>query len=267
MKKWILVLALCLLPIRAFADGAITTARKIPKLGADGKIERLPYVPQNGDVLLDEEGGIKHYKEKSGHEYYIDLDGKKWDVIDGKMRAGGDGVYVPQVLQVKDGDILYNNSKWEGLVENLNDVTFVRWNFSRSTPHTEVFKNCTKLSFYQCNLNNVEIPTDSTVIDCLTIHQEEKLVGSEIHRIVECGDNKTRTYLIKKENLDIVEADLLDKGIPKAKIPDIKKAVVDTYIEQGKETIIIDGKVTEELIDTKETPIEKSYKSIKRFIR
>lgn len=225
MKKWILVLVFCLLPIMAVADGTITTARKMPKLGADGKIERLP---------------------------------------------NGDGVYIPQIIDAPDGATLYNNSVSykEPLIENLNDVCFVRWNFQRDIPHTEVFRNCTNLTFVECNLMNVEIPEDAEVIDCLTIHREVKKVGNEIRLIIECGDNKTRTYKVHTENLDLVEADLAEMGIVGEKLtPSLKKAVVDDYIEKGKKTVEIGGNVWEELIDVKDTPSDKSYKHIKRHIR
>ncbi len=166
-------------------------------------------------------------------------------------------------ITVKDGDTLTRNSMWSGTVENLNDVFFDSWNFTRQQPHSEVFKNCTNLTFYKCLLTNVEIPKDSTVIDSLTIHREEKVVGNEVHLIIECGDNKTRTY--KYVAQDLVEEELLELGIPKSSIANIKQSVVDTYVQQGKD--VVDEKGTMELIDVKDTPSDKSYSGISRFIR
>jgi len=170
-------------------------------------------------------------------------------------------------ITFENGDVLKRNSMWEGQVENVHDVIFNNWNFARKQPHTEVFVNCSNLAFYQCNLNNVEIPEDATVIDCLTIHQEKKKIEDKDCIIIECGDNKTRTYEIIKEDIDIVEEDLLEMGITEDKISTIKQSVVEHYVEKGKEVLIQDGKEEMKLIKTEETPDAKSYKHIKRFIR
>lgn len=156
-------------------------------------------------------------------------------------------------IKVKKGDTLAQNSKWKGQVIGLEDVTFRNWNFVRKTPHTEIFVNCKNLTFVQCNLTNVEIPKDATVIDSLTIHVEEKKVGNKLHRIVECGDGKTRTYLIEKEDFDVVEHDLKEMGMSTLAISNVKQSVANEYTKKNKEVLIKDGKINKTLIDTKPT--------------
>lgn len=170
-----------------------------------------------------------------------------------------------EVLYVKNGDHLGHNALPKGeKIMNLTDVLFEGWSMAQDEPHTEVFVYCSKCILYQGNYTNVEIPADFIVIDALTIHVEEKEVSPGVwHKIIECGDNKTRTYSIQKE-VDIVEEDMRDAGITEI-TPAIKKAVYDTYIAQGREVIETDAdRLT--LINTKETPVEKSYKHIKRLI-
>ncbi len=101
-------------------------------------------------------------------------------------------------VEINDKDTYIGNSFWTGTIENLDDVTFKNVNFSRPTPHTVVFVNCTNLTFIDCNLNNVELQADFTVQGSLTIHQREYELLGKNYREIECGDNKTRTYEISE---------------------------------------------------------------------
>ena len=157
--------------------------------------------------------------------------------------------------EINDGDIVPFNSMWEGQIKNLKDVTFIGWNFSRKTPHTKVFNNCTNLTFIDCNLNNVELQADFTTHGSLTIHQREYELGGKNYREVECGDNKTRTYEMTEEDVDIIERDFgsltkTDKDKIKAKYDEDGVS----YIEHTEEQI---------LTDIKDTPNDKKIEAIR----
>jgi len=167
---------------------------------------------------------------------------------------------------VQDGEVLKRNTMRDGQIVGLKDVVFNGWNFARpSQPHSEIFVNCENLTFYQCNLTNVEIPADSTVIDCLTIHRKEYNEHGKRYIEIQCGDNKTRTYEVDTE-IDLVDEDLMDIGIEDLS-PQLKQSIVEHYVLNGKPTISQDG---EELIliNTEETPNEigQGYRHISRFI-
>lgn len=179
-----------------------------------------------------------------------------------------DGTTAFRIVRIDDEyKVVYHNSMWSGTIDGLNNVTFKNWNFSRTTPHTIVFTHSTNLTFIQCNLNNVEIPLDSTVEDSLTIHQRQYEMLGKKYKEVECGDDKTRTYRIDETDVDLIEEKLKDLGMEKSDIDKVKDNVKDKYILEGKETVIIKGRKREVLISTEDTPYEKTYKRIKSFTR
>lgn len=156
---------------------------------------------------------------------------------------------------INNGDVIRKNSMWEGQIKDLEDVTFIGWNFSRLIPHTIVFVNCKNLKFVDCNLNNVELQEDFIVQGCLTIHQETKQVGTEKHRIIECGDNKIRTYKVVDETIDIVERDF-------PTLSKVNKDKIRTkYEDEGIVTVYTDQQ--EKLINIGDTPDDKKIKAIR----
>lgn len=158
-------------------------------------------------------------------------------------------------IEVNDGDTLKRNSMWEGQVKNLNDVIFIGWNFARKIPHTKVFVNCANLKFIDCNLVNVELQDDFIVDGSLTIHKRFYSIGDENFEEVECGDNKTRTYRIIDEEIDIVDRDFPEFNAGQ------KKKLRDKLIEQGLETTERLQQII--LIDVKETPDAKKIRAIR----
>jgi len=176
-------------------------------------------------------------------------------VIDDKVVKDEKGniVYVPQVIQVKDGDIIRGpNSKWTGAVDNLHDVTFLNWNFNRKIPHTKVFTNCANLTFIDCSLVNVELQDDFTTHGSLTIHVEEYEQEGKKYRKVEDGKNKTKIYEKIEEDVDIIERDFSELS------SQIKKRIRKSYQKLGINTI--NHIEREELISMEDTPNEKRHK-------
>lgn len=156
------------------------------------------------------------------------------------------------IVEINDGDIYRGNSFWEGTIENLDNVTFVGTNFSRPEPHTEVFINCSNLTFVDCNLVNVELQDDFTTWGSLTIHIEEYEQGNKRYRKVEDGKNKTKMYEKIEEDIDIVERDF----------PDLKKKDKNKIKEKLKEqnVEVIKHIEREILISVEDTPNEKKIK-------
>jgi hypothetical protein len=158
-------------------------------------------------------------------------------------------------LTIKDGDVLQQDSMWVGTVENISDVTFVKWNFAREVPHTVVFKNCHNLTFIDCNLANVELQDDFTIKGSLTLHVEEYEQNGKKYRKVECGDNKTRIYEKIISDIDVVEKDFPDltkaqKDLMKQKITDAGGQVIEHTEKQELKTV-------------EDTPNDKKIKGIR----
>jgi len=158
-------------------------------------------------------------------------------------------------VTVENGDTLRQNSAWTGTIENLDDVTFIEWNFSRSVPHTVVFMNCTNLKFIDCNLNNVELQADFEFDGSLTIHQKKYEIAGIKYKEVECGDNKIRTWRID----DIFEDDVED-NFPDMKQKD-KDKLKQMYQDDDREYQRTIKK--EVLIDEVETPSDKKIQARK----
>lgn len=97
-----------------------------------------------------------------------------------------------------------------GPMQNITDWVFYRVNFAKlghGGPHTPLCTSgCSNLVFVRCNLLNVDVPADSIIDGGQIAHIEEKNVEImpnvfEKHRIVEGGDNVTRTYRVYPENV------------------------------------------------------------------
>lgn len=159
------------------------------------------------------------------------------------------------IVTINDGDTYKGNSFWTGTIENLDNVTFIKTNFSRKIPHTDVFVNCTNLIFIDCNLVNVELQADFKTQDSLTIHRREYGNLGINYIEVECGDNKTRTYRIDAETIDTVERDF--KTLSVADKDKIKQKYMDDGINYTEDNI------EEVLISKMETPDAKKIKAIR----
>ena len=159
---------------------------------------------------------------------------------------------TPFTIHPKTGKKVYSNLMSSGTVENLDDVTFIGWNFSRKIPHEIVFINCTNLTLIECNLVNVEMQADFTADRSLTIHKRKYEMLGKKYTEVECGDNKTRTYREDEDVHDSVEDKFKDfKKEDKDKI----KAELEA---DGVQTVFINK--IDVLISTEETPNEKKIK-------
>ncbi len=121
--------------------------------------------------------------------------------------------------EVSEGDVLGRNSMWKDQIKGLKDVTFYEWNFGRKMPETEVFVDCQNLIFIKCNLTNVKIPSDSKVIDCLTLSREEyEENGKSMVKIVN-EDDDVIIYEKEETEIDLIERDFSSLGeAAKAKI-------------------------------------------------
>ena len=85
---------------------------------------------------------------------------------------------------ISDGEILAQNSMWEGQITNVNPlepIIFLNWNFDRLTLQ-DVFVNCSNIVLIECRLKNVQIPpTDGSEIKLTGgLRQREKIIGNEI---------------------------------------------------------------------------------------
>lgn len=156
---------------------------------------------------------------------------------------------------INNGDTVYGNSKWSGTIDGLENVTFVSWNFSQQNPHTQLFINCSNLTFIDCNLNNVELQSDFTVDGCLTIHQRTYKDNGKDYKEIECGDNKTRTYEMTEEDIDVIERDFKTLSLAD------KQKIRDKYEEEGVETTI--RSENQVLVNIEETPNDKKITAIR----
>ena len=137
-------------------------------------------------------------------------------------------------LFIKDGSTVQRDSFWTGTIENLDNVTFVGWNFSRKTPQTEVFKNCTNLTFIDCNLVNVKLQSDFIIKGGLAIQKRTYEKDGKNYNEVECADGKTRTYeiIVEQEN----DVDTKYSDLTKAQKDKIKQDFTDNEIEYQRTT-------------------------------
>ncbi len=88
---------------------------------------------------------------------------------------------------VTEGDILGQNSMFTGTIDSVSNITFYGWNFSRKTL-TEVFTDCTNITFIDCNLMNVEFPDSSEFKFINSNPKRRKRVGDKI--IFDSGDGQ-----------------------------------------------------------------------------
>jgi len=159
------------------------------------------------------------------------------------------------IVEINDGDIYRGNSFWTGTIKNLDNVTFVGTNFSRKTPHSEVFINCTNLTFIDCNLNNVELQSDFKHKGSLTIHQREYEMLGIKYKELEDGHGKTKVYELIEEEIDIIERDY-------STFNDEQKELIRQKYQEQELPITITEKRTE-LKTIKETTSEKRIKGTK----
>lgn len=94
--------------------------------------------------------------------------------------------------RISEGDTLKQNSFKSGQLTGINDITFYRWNFARETLET-VFVNCTNITLIDCNLVNVLVPTDGSVININCQILRKKTVGNEEIYDTSDGDRLIQT--------------------------------------------------------------------------
>jgi len=143
-------------------------------------------------------------------------------------------------------------SFWTGGMDDVHDVIFIRGNFSRKVPHTVVFTNSSRLTFINCNLNNVEIQTDFVTKGSLTIHQHEEVIGPDTFVVVERGDNKTSRYRINSSTFDITDEEYPNltvaerRGIRKMKqaMGEEITGVHTEHVEMSTEPTVINKRYT-----------------------
>lgn len=181
---------------------------------------------------------------------------RKLDEGGNPIKVDGKFVYIPQKITVLDGSIVKGpNSKWHGTIENLDSVVFQNWNFNREIPHTQVFVNCTNLTFIDCSLVNVELQDDFIHQGSLTIHVTECENLGVKYRKVECGDNKIREYDVSEYEIDIV-----DQEFPELE-DNVKEKIRKKYKDDGMETVEKYKKNI--LVKVEETSDDKKIKGIK----
>lgn len=91
-------------------------------------------------------------------------------------------------------------------LEAENGDVFIACNFNQSVPHTEILSGVSGLSFLNCNLMNCDIPVDSTIEKCLTVHKSlcshinpKRLASGEI---TECEENCEHVVDIDTVSID-----------------------------------------------------------------
>ncbi len=113
------------------------------------------------------------------------------------------------VLSVENNDTVGGRHEYysfhEGIIENLENVIFSHWNFSREEPHTKVFKNCKNLKFVKCNLVNVKLQKDFIVEDSLIMHKKKYEENGIKYEEIETIYGKTHKYRIDKNEKEEIE--------------------------------------------------------------
>jgi len=145
-------------------------------------------------------------------------------------------------LEINDGDTVRKNSMWEGQITGLKDVTFIGWNFARKTPHTEVFINCSNLTFIDCNLTNVELQTDFIIDGSLIMHKREYEMLGVKYEEIEYKNGRTKEFKVEEIETDIVERDYSE--LSKEKKDKLRETIPNIFEE--KITLISEGDTTNE---------------------
>ena len=132
------------------------------------------------------------------------------------------------VLTINENDVLGHSSKFTGTIENINDVTFYEWNFTRKQKE-EIFINCQNITLINCNLENVIILPDSGVelINCSHLYRREYTENEITYEEIITHKNEKIIFRKNSEDIDIIERDF-------GSLPEVEKQKIkDKYIEHN----------------------------------
>jgi hypothetical protein len=141
-------------------------------------------------------------------------------------------------ITINNGDTVKQRTMPEGQIKGLKDVTFIDWNFTRENPHTEVFVDCSNLTFIDCNLVNVELQDDFIVDSSLTLHKRRYSEIGVDKEEVELRDGTTKIYRIDdKDTINETRTLLTTKETEDAKKIQVKYVNPKTRIIKSINTI------------------------------